>query len=383
MDITVIATSGQVSIKSGEFDKIYPAGGQLTATAGSSTNGVTVKFGTEIIVNEGHYTRFVDGSGTDLSGTKSGTVTALNAIFDKKILEDFIVKDETSGLTGTTKIRHKEGAGGADRDQGGTLELDLHSASIGLYGSYLKITEDDLNNTSGKNSAYGRLQMYLENAGTPVEVLDMQMTSLVSAPIVDLNTSSLDVSGDVTFSSASGTVTFSGSTSGIAYGDITGTPTIPTNVSDLTNDSGFITGANELDGQILEVFTRSTAFANGSYEGHVLKYGSDTLISGKFYVYTSTGWTAVDADVESSTHGLFGMALGTSSATNGLLIRGVHASTAHSGFTAGQLLYISTTEGAITSTAPSATGDFVRIIGYALGSNYIFIDPSQDYIELS
>jgi hypothetical protein len=138
-----------------------------------------------------------------------------------------------------------------------------------------------------------------------------------------------------------------------------------------------------LDGQILEVFTRSTAYGNGSYEGHVLKYGSDTLQSGKFYVYTSSGWTAVDADIEAKTYGLFGMALGTSSATDGLLIRGVHASTAHSAYTAGQLLYISTTEGAITSTAPSATGDFVRIIGYALGSNYIFIDPAQDYIEIA
>jgi hypothetical protein len=115
----------------------------------------------------------------------------------------------------------------------------------------------------------------------------------------------------------------------------------------------------------------------------VIKYGSDTIVNQKFYVYTSSGWTAVDADVEAKTYGLFGMALGTSSATDGLLIRGVYASTSFSAFTAGQLLYIDTTEGAITATAPSATGDFVRIIGYALGSNYIFIDPAQDYIEIA
>jgi hypothetical protein len=116
----------------------------------------------------------------------------------------------------------------------------------------------------------------------------------------------------------------------------------------------------------------------------VVKFGSDTLVTGKNYVYTSSGWTAVDADVEAKTYGLFGVALGTSSATDGLLVRGIRASnTAYGGFTAGQLLYISTTEGEITATAPSAPGDFVRIIGYALGSNYIFIDPAQDYIEIA
>lgn len=150
-----------------------------------------------------------------------------------------------------------------------------------------------------------------------------------------------------------------------------------------TGPTGAAGSSNELDGQILEVITRSTAYANGTYEGHVVKYGSDTLVAGKFYVYTSSGWTAVDADIEASTHGLFGLALGTSSATDGLLVRGIHASTAHSGFTAGQTLYVSTTEGTISSTAPSATGDFLRVVGYAMGSNYIYLDPSQDYIQLA
>lgn len=329
------------------------------------------------------YTVFTDEDGTALGASASATVSALNNVFAENInLVKFVKGDTSADNSGTTKFVHKFDSADSDRDEGGTLELDTHAASIGLYGSYLKITEEDLSNTSGKDGAYGRLQLFLENAGTPVDVLDMEMSSLVQAPAVDLNSSSLDVSGDVTFSSVTGTVTFSGDTSGIAYGDISSTPAIPTNVSDLTNDSGFITGANELDGQILEVITRSTAHANGTYEGHVVKFGSDTLQTGKFYVHTSSGWTAVDADVEAKTHGLFGIALGTASGTNGLLVRGVHASSAHSGYTAGDTLYVSTTEGAITNTAPTATGDFVRVVGYALGSSYIYLDPSPDYIEL-
>mgnify|MGYP003108739815 CR=1 FL=1 len=151
----------------------------------------------------------------------------------------------------------------------------------------------------------------------------------------------------------------------------------------VANLSSGISNPNELDGQVLEVITRDTAYTNGSYEGHVMKYRTDTLVELKWYILGSLGWTATDADEEPKTKGLLGLALGTSSGTNGLLIRGVHQSTLWSSFTVGQTLYLSTTEGTITATAPTAAGDFVRVIGYAMGSNNIYIDPAQDYIELS
>lgn len=48
-------------------------------------------------------------------------------------------------------------------------------------------------------------------------------------------------SQDVAFSGGSNTVTFTAATSGIDYGDLDNTPTVPTATSQLTNDSGFIT----------------------------------------------------------------------------------------------------------------------------------------------
>lgn len=138
----------------------------------------------------------------------------------------------------------------------------------------------------------------------------------------------------------------------------------------------------ELDGELLEFITRDSAYANNTYEGQVVKYGSDTLVAGKFYVYASSGWAEADADAENQTRGLIGLALGTDSGTDGVLIRGIYASTTYSSFTAGQMIYLSTTSGTVTTTAPTASGDFVRVIGYALGSNYIVIDPSPNYIEL-
>ena len=139
---------------------------------------------------------------------------------------------------------------------------------------------------------------------------------------------------------------------------------------------------NELDGQSVEYITRSSAYANNTWEGEVVKFGSDTLVQNKFYVHTSSGWVATDADTEAKTKGLFGIALGTSSATNGILVKGIHSSSAHS-FSAGDTLYVGTTEGSVTTTAPSTTGDFLRVVGYVLANGYIYINPSPDYIEIA
>jgi len=358
---------------------VYEAGDILTASNNSTlTTGVDITDGTTstVILSGIDYRRIFDESGTVLAASRSATVTALNTLFGQRVLDDFVVKDDTSGLTGTTKIRHKEGTGGADRDEGGTLELDLHSASIGLYGSYLTITEEDLSNTSGKDGAYGRLQLFLENAGTPVEVLDMEMSNLVQAPAVDLNTSSLDVSGDVTFSSAAGTVAFSGDTSGIDYGDISNTPTIP--------GDPYI-----LDGVYLKVETRDSAYSNDSYEGDVLKWGAGSSMSaGQLRRMGAAGspaasrWSNADADAESTASGMLGIALGSSATTNGMFIKGVIAFA--NSFTPGDTLYVSLTAGGITNNISSyTTGDIVRIVGYAMSTGLIYFDPSDDYVELS
>jgi hypothetical protein len=46
-------------------------------------------------------------------------------------------------------------------------------------------------------------------------------------------------------------------------------------------------------------------------------------------------------------------------------------------------LYISNTAGAFTTTRPTGTNDYVRIIGYATSANYIYFDPDKTWIKLS
>jgi hypothetical protein len=151
----------------------------------------------------------------------------------------------------------------------------------------------------------------------------------------------------------------------------------------ITNADGQITlGAGQ--GTEVQYTIQSTAVnAAGEVEGNVVKFGTTTgLTAGAVYVWNGTNWVAVDADAEATTKGLMGVALGTA-ATDGFLTHGV-AYLSHDPGTAGDILYVDTvTAGYLTSTQPSATGDFVRVAGYCLADNKVFFSPSQDWIEIA
>jgi hypothetical protein len=151
----------------------------------------------------------------------------------------------------------------------------------------------------------------------------------------------------------------------------------------ITNADGAVTiGAG--DGTEVEYIIKSSAVsAAGEVEGSIVKFGSTTgLTAGSVYVWNGTDWVAVDADAEATTKGLMGVALGTSAAT-GFLTHGT-AYLSHDPGTAGDILYVDTvTAGYLTSTQPSATGDFVRVAGYCLADNKVFFSPSQDWIEIA
>ena len=144
--------------------------------------------------------------------------------------------------------------------------------------------------------------------------------------------------------------------------------------------TGDLTG--NVDGTELEVVTQTTAVdAAGEAEGTIVKFGTGTLVAGQVYTHASGAWVAVDADAQTTTEGLLGMALGTSPTTNGLLVHGV-GYLSHDPGTAGDVLYLSATAGYLTGTQPSTTGQFVRVAGYCLADNKVFFSPSQDFIEV-
>ena len=94
------------------------------------------------------------------------------------------------------------------------------------------------------------------------------------------------------------------------------------------------------------------------------------------YLSGSTTWSQADASAESTCKTSLGIRV---SATE-VLTHGVYTTT---GLTAGAIYYVSETAGAITTTAPTTSTAIVRIVGYALSTTELFVDPDKSYIEVA
>ena len=64
-----------------------------------------------------------------------------------------------------------------------------------------------------------------------------------------------------------------------------------------------------------------------------------------------------------------------------MLLRGYVENSSWS-WTTGATLYLSTTSGQISSTAPTAANEVIRVIGYAINNNTIFFCPDNTWIEI-
>lgn len=130
----------------------------------------------------------------------------------------------------------------------------------------------------------------------------------------------------------------------------------------------------------------SQNLAAGEYSGEVVTFGSGTVSAGNLYTLTSSGWTACDADdVAKGGDTLLAIAIGNT-VGEGMLVKGYyHPTTAflpdHS---PGSAIFISDSVGTYTTTAPSGTGQFVRIIGHCTpDSNIIMLNPEGSWLELN
>jgi hypothetical protein len=68
-------------------------------------------------------------------------------------------------------------------------------------------------------------------------------------------------------------------------------------------------------------------------------------------------------------------------ASDGLLSRGFVYLSSDPGGNIGNPVYLGTS-GAITSTAPTASGSIVRVLGYKFDTNIIYFDPSKEWTEI-
>jgi hypothetical protein len=132
--------------------------------------------------------------------------------------------------------------------------------------------------------------------------------------------------------------------------------------------------------------------------GDILYYepGADTALTkgGIYFLHTDGTWDEADADAASTGKQLLAIALGTSARTDGMLIRGFIKvpsteilNVPGSGASDGLPVYISTTAAHLDFTAPSASGDIVRVVGYCIDDDssdiLLFFRPDNTWVEIA
>jgi uncharacterized membrane protein YcfT len=112
----------------------------------------------------------------------------------------------------------------------------------------------------------------------------------------------------------------------------------------------------------------------------IVKFGTtSTTVIGKLYYLSQTAWNVATNTSVSTSSGLLGVALGTSSSV-GMLVRG-NSNLITSAFPIGDIIYLST-NGDITNVAPTNSGSIVRIVGYSRGTSFLYFCPDNTWAQL-
>jgi hypothetical protein len=239
---------------------------------------------------------------------------------------------------------------------------------------------------------------------------DVYLESVADGTVVDDKFLGLDSNGKIVkeaaVTSASTDVTLAGS---LDYITISGQE-ITRNAVDLTADvTGVLPSAN-LDADTAhlsgtQTFSGSKIFTakckmdirefnipgtnDGDHAaGDVVYFGSTTsMTAGKIYYFTSGGqWAEANANAEATATGLLAIALGTESNTDGMLLRGMVTPSAPAGTDDdGKKVYLRATDGVSTTSIPTGSGQFVRIVGYMLSpsTDLIYFCPDNTYVEIA
>ena len=91
-------------------------------------------------------------------------------------------------------------------------------------------------------------------------------------------------------------------------------------------------------------------------------------------------WITVQNRSSNSTQ-LLAIAAG-SNVLSGMLLQGVFKSASH-GFAIGAPIYINSVSGTLTTTVPTASGAYARVVGHAVDSNFILFNPDNTWVKLA
>ena len=112
-------------------------------------------------------------------------------------------------------------------------------------------------------------------------------------------------------------------------------------------------------------------------------HNSQTLLAGATVYSGASSWAYANAtSAGAASYGFMGVTKSTSTG-DGIVTRGVVCVSVDPGGSVGDVVYLNTADGRLTTTAPSADGNVVRIMGHKLGTNLVYFNPSTNWVELT
>tara|TARA_R110002012_G_scaffold149019_3_gene307991 strand:- start:146 stop:1096 length:951 start_codon:yes stop_codon:yes gene_type:complete len=148
------------------------------------------------------------------------------------------------------------------------------------------------------------------------------------------------------------------------------------------------TGKKQIDKR---TFSKTADGTHFEVQGDILYFGGGSTTIGDLCFLQEDGeWGRADADgaaggddADRDAMGMLAIALGTDPDVDGMLLRGTITMDYDLG-DVGNPVYVSTTGGSMTSTAPSASGDFVRVVGYCLSDAHgcMWFNPDSAWVEI-
>jgi len=142
----------------------------------------------------------------------------------------------------------------------------------------------------------------------------------------------------------------------------------------------FITGSMTI---LSSIGNASSAGEVGTGTEHITLHNSSTLQAGAVVYSGASSWAYANAtSAGAASYGFMGVTK-TTSTGDGLVTRGVVYVNQDPGGNVGDVVYLSTSSGRLTTTIPSANGNIVRVMGHKLGTNLVYFNPSTNWVELT
>ena len=167
--------------------------------------------------------------------------------------------------------------------------------------------------------------------------------------------------------------------------------TIGAGASSVTTISGSASTGQLTPTSIVNAISGNSAGDFGSGAEILTGISNDSVTAGSIYVLRNGVWTLIDADAEATASQLVGVATAAAASSDssaGMIIKG--CVTLASAYTAGSdsegaPVYASATAGEATLTAPSSSGQIVRILGFSLnvGDKKMFLNPDNTFRSIS